>query len=164
MQLKLRIVLRHFALVWLGLVLPGLAFAQGSVAGTVRDSLGSPLGSARVTVAGIAANTDESGRYTLQRVPAGVYELRAQRIGHRAATVAGVTVRDGQETRVDVVLIQVPIELAPQVVSASRRPERSPMPRPRSPASRLPPSRTRRGIPSPPRSRRRKVSISFRSA
>ena len=51
MQLKLRIVLRHFALVCLGLVLPGLAFAQGSVAGTVRDSLGSPLGSARVTVA-----------------------------------------------------------------------------------------------------------------
>ena len=124
MQLKPRIVLRHFALVCLGLVLPGLAFAQGSVAGTVRDSLGSPLGSARVTVAGIAANTDESGRYTLPRVPAGVYELRAQRIGHRAATVAGVTVRDGQETRVDVVLIQVPIELAPQVVSASRRPEK----------------------------------------
>ena len=124
MQLKLRIVLRHFALVCLGLVLPGLAFAQGSVAGIVRDSLGSPLGSARVTVAGVAANTDESGRYTLRQVPPGVYELRAQRIGHRATTVAGVTVRDGQETRVDVVLIQVPIELAPQVVSASRRPEK----------------------------------------
>ena len=124
MQLKLCVVLRNLVFVCLGLIVPGLAFAQGSVAGTVRDSLGSALNSARVTVAGVSATTDEGGQFTLRQIPAGVYQLRAQRIGHRAATISGVTVRDGEETRVDIVLIQVPIELAPQVVSASRRPEK----------------------------------------
>src|SRR5688572_17854575 len=124
MQLKLRVVLRNLVLACLGLTLPSLLLAQGSIAGTVRDSLGAPLGAARVTAAGVATSTDDGGRFTLRQVPAGVYVLRAQRIGHRATTVAAVTVRDGEETRVDVVLVQVPIELAPQVVSASRRPEK----------------------------------------
>ena len=123
MPMKLHVVLRSLVLTCAAALLPALLAAQGSIAGTVSDSSGAPLGSARVSAAGVSATTADNGRYSL-RVPAGVYDVRAQRIGHRAATVSRVVVNEGQEARVDFTLAGFAIELAPQVVSASRRPER----------------------------------------
>ena len=124
MPVNPRLVMRSLLLTCAIALLPALLPAQGSVAGTVTDSLRSPLGSARISAGGTAATTDEAGRYTLRNLPAGVYEVRAQRIGHRAERIANVQVRNGEETRLDITLAGFAIELAPQVVSASRRPEK----------------------------------------
>ena len=68
--------------------------------------------------------TNESGHYAIANVPAGTYSLQVRRIGHRAVIVRDVAVRDGRQTEVNVTLSAVSIELAPIVVSASRRPEK----------------------------------------
>jgi len=122
--MRYRLVLRCLAIALVSLLAPAVLAAQGSITGTVTDSLRSPLGSARVTAGGVVATTDESGRYTIRDIPAGVYTVRAQRIGHRAGLASNVTVRSGEETRLDFALMNVAIELAPQVVSVSRRTER----------------------------------------
>jgi outer membrane receptor for ferrienterochelin and colicins len=124
MPVNSRLVMRSLLLTGALALLPALLMAQGSLAGTVTDTLRSPLGSARVSAGGMATSTDEAGRYALRNLPAGVYEVRAQRIGHRAGRIANVRVRDGEETRLDITLTGIAIELAPQVVSVSRRPEK----------------------------------------
>jgi len=68
--------------------------------------------------------SDASGRYSISGVNAGTYEVRVQRIGERMESVAGVVVRPGEETRVDVTLARAPLSLAGVVVSASRRAEK----------------------------------------
>src|SRR5687767_6248133 len=124
MPVNSRLVTRSLLLTCAAALLPALLLAQGSVTGTVTDSLRSPLGSARISAGGTATSTDETGRYTLRNLPAGVYEVRAQRIGHRAERIANVQVRNGEETRLDITLAPMAIELAPQVVSVSRRAEK----------------------------------------
>ncbi len=106
---------------------PAAALAQtGSVIGTITDSSSQPLHASQVTLtgAGQSATTDESGRFAIRDVPAGSYTLEVRRIGHRPRSTPSVVVRPGEETRVDVVLALAPTELAPLVVSASRRPEK----------------------------------------
>jgi hypothetical protein len=72
-----------FVLLWL---LPGLAAAQATLTGTVRDSLTrQPLPFASVFLVNTTrgATTDAQGHYTLERVPAGRYELAATYLGYR---------------------------------------------------------------------------------
>jgi len=111
----------------LGAAAPAAAAAQtGTITGTVSDSLRTALAGAQISVAGTghAATSDETGRYTLRGVAAGTYVVEARRIGSRPRIIRGVVVRDGQETQLDVVLGQMHVQLAPVVVSASRRPEK----------------------------------------
>jgi iron complex outermembrane receptor protein len=68
--------------------------------------------------------TDEGGHYTIGGVNAGTYDIRVQRIGQLSQTVAGIQVRSGEDSRVDVVLPQAALTLGGMVVSASRRPEK----------------------------------------
>jgi hypothetical protein len=73
------------ALLWL---LPGLAAAQGSISGLVRDSLTQkPLPFASVFLANttIGATTTEQGTFVFDRVPAGNYDLVASYVGYRLA-------------------------------------------------------------------------------
>jgi len=103
------------------------AVAQaGRITGTVTDSAKAPLIGAQVSVVGTRAGamSDASGRYSISGVNAGTYEVRVQRIGERMESVAGVVVRPGEETRVDVTLARAPLSLAGVVVSASRRAEK----------------------------------------
>ena len=106
---------------------PDAALAQGgSVTGTVTDSSSTPLPAAQVTLvgAGLGATTNDAGRFQIRDVPAGTYGLEVRRIGHRPRTIPDLVVRAGQETRVDVTLATAVAELAPLVVSASRRAEK----------------------------------------
>jgi iron complex outermembrane recepter protein len=63
------------------------------VRGTVTDSAGMPVPSARVTVVSLnrATTTDEAGRFAFRNLPAGTYHLSAVRIGFAPAH-ADVTV------------------------------------------------------------------------
>jgi outer membrane receptor for ferrienterochelin and colicins len=111
----------------LSAVLPAASAAQtGRISGTVTDSAQTALSAAQVTVVGTSrsATTGADGRFTMQEVGAGTYALQVRRLGHRPRTIGGVEVRAGEETKLDVVMAAIPIELAGLVVSASRRPEK----------------------------------------
>ncbi|MBJ6143549.1 carboxypeptidase-like regulatory domain-containing protein [Siccationidurans sp. BT559] len=76
------------ALLWL---LPGLAAAQATLTGVVRDSLTQkPLPFASVFLANttLGATTTEQGTFTLAGVPAGSYDIVASYVGYRLAKQA----------------------------------------------------------------------------
>jgi len=82
---RLRLAL---ALLWL---LPGLAAAQGSLSGIVRDSLTQkPLPFASVFLANttLGVTTTEQGTFVFERVPAGSYDVVASYVGYRLAKQA----------------------------------------------------------------------------
>jgi len=113
--------------VLLGALFPVAALAQtGRISGTVSDSAKAPLAGAQVGVVGtrLGAVTDAAGRFTINDVNAGTYDVRVQRIGDRSQSVTGIVVRAGEETRVDVTLTRAPVSLSGVVVSASRRAEK----------------------------------------
>jgi iron complex outermembrane receptor protein len=111
----------------LAAAVPALASAQaGRITGSVADSASRPISGAQVSVVGKAhqAISDDAGRFMITGVPAGSYEVRAQRLGQRAVTIPGIAVRANEETKVSFVLHRAAIELSGVVVSASRRAEK----------------------------------------
>jgi hypothetical protein len=82
---RLRLV---FVFLWL---LPGLAAAQSSLSGIVRDSLTQkPLPFASVFLANttLGVTTTEQGTFVFERVPAGSYDVVASYVGYRLAKQA----------------------------------------------------------------------------
>ena len=82
---------------------PSLAFADGSVAGTLKHAVhGTPLQGAavRLTPGDREAVTDRSGAYYFGQVPAGSYTVEVSYLGLEAKSVS-VRVVDGQLARVD---------------------------------------------------------------
>ena len=65
--------------------------AAGTVSGTVRSADGAPIRGARISAEGGLARreglTDAAGRYTLSRLPADAYTVRAERAGFRVAAL-----------------------------------------------------------------------------
>jgi TonB-linked SusC/RagA family outer membrane protein len=75
------------------------ALAQGAISGLVLDDQQQPLVQANVFIPDLERGTasDLNGEYTLEGIPAGVYEVRASFVGFEPQTIA-VTVIDGQTT------------------------------------------------------------------
>jgi TonB-linked SusC/RagA family outer membrane protein len=102
-------------------VLPSLSAAQGTgtgtVSGVVTAETGQPVVGAQVIIPGrgIGTATGSDGRFTLGRVPAGTYQLRAQRIGFTPLTQQ-VTVLSDQTVTANFRLQQVATSLTTQVV------------------------------------------------
>ena len=70
----------------------------GRITGVVTDSADNrPLPAVRVVVTGtrLAAVTDDAGRYAINGVPSGRYNLSARRLGYRQSAASGVIVGDG---------------------------------------------------------------------
>ncbi len=91
----------------------GIASAQavyGSVSGIVRDSTGALLPGATVTITSVERNTvdvvttNESGLYLKERLLPGVYEIRAELAGFKAAVVPRMQVSVDTQTPVNFVL------------------------------------------------------------
>jgi hypothetical protein len=59
------------------------ALAQGTLRGEVRDSAGKPIADADVGIAALRrlVRTDDQGRFTLTKLPAGVTEISFRRLG-----------------------------------------------------------------------------------
>ena len=94
---------------------PTLASAQtGRISGSVADSANMPLAGAQVTVTGTSLRSvsDDAGRFVISGVSPGTYEVRTQRVGQRAVTMAGVVVRANEETKLSVILGRAPIQVA----------------------------------------------------
>ncbi|HEY0038176.1 MAG TPA: DUF2012 domain-containing protein, partial [Longimicrobium sp.] len=76
---------------------PLAAQGTGRITGAVTSADGAPVADATVTVLGtqMRARSGPDGRFTIARVPAGTYQVRAGQLGFASNTVS-VTVADGQ--------------------------------------------------------------------
>ncbi len=77
----------------------------GAISGTVSSG-GEAVGAATVAVIGteLSATTDGEGRFTVDDVPGGTYQLEARAVGYLSATVDGVEVAAGEVTEVAIEL------------------------------------------------------------
>lgn len=100
---------------------PVLAQATGSVAGTVVQASATPVVGARVSVSVVqrAAITDERGRYRIDGLAPGSYELVVTSVGHQPEHRT-VRVDEGGTTTADFTLRDGSILLSQVVVSATR--------------------------------------------
>ncbi len=102
------------------LAVPSALVAQGTgvVTGTVSDSGGAPLPSARVSIDGTtaAAGTSELGRYTLRGIAVGSRVVRVRLLGYRVQEQT-VEVTSGGTATVNFRLIRSPLELERVIVS-----------------------------------------------
>ena len=91
--------------------------ANGVIQGVVRGEAGTPVADVNVVVVGtrLGTRTRADGRYAIDRVAAGQYTLRAQRIGFTPVDQP-VTVADGQTAVVDFTLARAAVVLS-EVVS-----------------------------------------------
>ena len=96
----------------------------GEIAGTVRDQAGSPIGNAQVFVVttSFSAVTDSTGQYRIAGIPSGTYSVRAAFIGYKRTETQGVPVKQGQVTRVDLVLEHTGIEMQEITVNSYEDP------------------------------------------
>jgi hypothetical protein len=75
------------------------AFAQGTLRGVVRDSAGAPIADADIGIVAQRrlAKSDDQGRFTFSRLPAGVTEISFRRLGfepHKVSVTIGPAALD----------------------------------------------------------------------
>ena len=112
--------------------LPGAAWAQGRIAGSVTDDArGAPLAAvlieildAQGTVAA-QATTGPGGTYAIDGVSAGSYSVRFTAPGWVTVVMESQAVAAGQSTSVSTTMTQQSFELNPLTVTASRTYEKA---------------------------------------
>lgn len=101
--------MRKTLLLLLTLIWSAAAFAQdkGTLTGIVSDEeTGEPLFNAGVTIIGsyFGGLTTFSGRYTLNDIPPGDYNIKVQLIGYGTKQINGITIKAGETTELDIAL------------------------------------------------------------
>ncbi len=103
---------RFLWLCWLGLVL-GCGWIQaqtGSIGGAVTDQTAAVVPGAKLTLTDVdrqlvrETTSDTTGNYLFASLPAGRYELRAERPGFKIFVQSGLTLEVDQRTRLDIAL------------------------------------------------------------
>ncbi len=91
---------------------------NGSIEGKVTDSNGAPVPGANVVIltTTMGAAADNNGRYKIQNVPAGSYQLRASAIGFTSETLS-VKVEENKTATADFTLAQDMLNLKEVVVT-----------------------------------------------
>ncbi len=93
----------------------------GQVTGSVTDeSSGAGLVGVNVLVVGTTwgASTDVDGKYTINRIPVGNYDIRVSAIGYATKTVTGVVISADKPAELNVPLAQEAVNLREVVVTA----------------------------------------------
>jgi hypothetical protein len=111
-MIGMRTLQERLSVVLLVLLFAVGAWAQGeaSITGTVTDSSGGSVAGATVTVRNLENNlerkalTDVAGRYTVESLPVGRYEVRAELPSFKADLRTGITLVVGQQAVVDLAL------------------------------------------------------------
>ena len=116
-------LLAHAFLLFAVFLSPLSAQAQetGSIAGTLVDSeTGDPLIGANAQVPGtsLGAATDVQGRYRIEGLEPGAYDLAFSYVGYQKKTVTGVEVAAGETTTLDVQLTPANVEMGEVTVEA----------------------------------------------
>jgi outer membrane receptor for ferrienterochelin and colicins len=119
-------IARRHMLLALALLLPLAARAGGVITGTVvahGDGPAEPLVGATVLVQGTVrgTTTNSRGEFRIADLPPGTYTLAASLVGYEKTPKPGVTVKEGEETRVTIELVQTPVQLDQIVVTATKR-------------------------------------------
>lgn len=101
---------------------PARAGTTGKLAGRVLDKDKQPLAGANVVIplARLGAATDAEGRYVIQNIPAGSWDVKFSLIGYGAVTMQNVRVTPDQTTRLDQTLQESALQMQEIVVSARR--------------------------------------------
>ena len=97
------------------------AYAQtGTITGRVTTDGGQPLPAVQVAIAALNTGVlgQQNGTFTIQNVPAGTYQLTAQRLGYRSVT-SDVTVTNGGTATVNFTLVQEALALDALVVTGT---------------------------------------------
>ena len=118
---------RTIIFITLILSFPALIFAGGVIRGTVVDAGdGAPLPGANVQILGtlFGASTNLEGKFVVENIPPGTYDLRISMIGYRSQTKKNVYVAMGKEVVLNIKLKETPIEFDPIVVSAGKTKQR----------------------------------------
>ena len=95
----------------------------GAIAGKISAAnTGTPLPGANITLVRtlMGASSDLEGNFTVERVPAGRYDIRASMMGYKSKTVS-VAVSSGEKFNVDFQLEETVIESPTLVVTASKK-------------------------------------------
>lgn len=113
--------------IWLLLMLPVVGFSEKKQVFVVKGTVISadtkkPLPGANVIVSGTVFGTitDTDGRFVLDRLPAGTYQIKATMMGYKAQTQS-VRVNSEQIPRLEFKLPETVIETPALVVTASKR-------------------------------------------
>ena len=123
MSFKIRLFILAFLLAWRA----EAAVTTGSITGKVVDArTGEPLPGVNVVVEGsiYGASTAIDGHYIIEKLPPGVYTLRASMIGYKNRTHKDVRVQINREATVDFQLEETLIEMDPVVVIAGKTKQR----------------------------------------
>ena len=102
--------MKQFVYQVLCMFLPSLLFAQGNfqvVKGTVVDKQSqSPIIGATITLMNVdpalGARTNEQGKYSIDRVAPGRYEIKVSYVGYKDVQIPNVVVASGKETVQDI--------------------------------------------------------------
>lgn len=100
---------------------PGMASTQGVVTGSVTDMEGHPLACVNVLLVGTnwGGSSGDDGSFTIERIPAGTYNVALQLIGYVSQVVQAVRVEPGRRAALEVKLKLDPA-LLPEVVITAR--------------------------------------------
>ena len=111
-----------FSLILLSSIAASTFAADGSLVGRVTTK-GEPLVGVNVFILGTVrgTTTDGRGEYHISSVSAGSYSIVFSAVGYRRQTRTNVAVEEGQETRLDIDMVQEPVQTDQIVVTASRR-------------------------------------------
>jgi len=101
---------RIITILFLLLLLPAMALAQGKLRGQITDQeTGEPLIGANVIIVGTSygAATDLNGEYIILNLDANTYEVKASYIGYQTKTISNVRINADLTTGLD---FQLPAE------------------------------------------------------
>ena len=106
-----------------GIAAPAAAQQTGTITGRVTDENGAAISSAQIYISrpAVSAQTEASGAYTLNRVPAGAQTVHVRMLGFRPDS-ASVTVTAGGTATQDFSLSRDPLQLETMIVTATQSP------------------------------------------
>ncbi|MBN2029099.1 TonB-dependent receptor [bacterium] len=97
---------------------------KGRLAGEVRDAkTGAPLYGANVMVKGtlLGASADATGVFSVEGIPAGLYDIEVSMMGYEKRDRQGVTILPGQETNIVFLLQPTVLQQPALIVTATKR-------------------------------------------
>lgn len=109
---------------------PAVAQETGGLAGRVTAEDGTALPGANIVVSGAAieglrgTTSDGEGAFRIDGLPPGAYEVTASFLGYESVTTAGVGIRSGETTTLNIGLAATTLIGEQVVVSASRKQEK----------------------------------------